>query len=265
VVVSTANRYVFHGRHDGHPVYVKSRRRADPIAGEVRMLQAAIETGAPVADLVAHLPGRPAVMVTEAVSGRPLHATSSEQDWVVAGRALRRLHAWGQDDTGRADVDPEAWAQDLARMVLDELREARRTGRLGRCDIGTSVDRALDVILGSMPAGLTTIHGDCMPKHLILDDGGGAAFIDFDAAGVGDPRFDLAVLTTYAPERLDALLAGYGIDGHDVRAGVQAYWIVRLLRSLNWLADHGYDPDAARERLIELAAEIDRPRRRESA
>lgn len=104
------------------------------------------------------------------------------------------------------------------------------------------------------PPRLAFVHGDCMPKHVLVAPDGSARFIDLDAAQVGDPLFDVAVLTTFEPQRLDAVLDGYGERcTPELRATLHAYHVLRLVTAINWHLDHGVPVDPCLEALDDLA------------
>ena len=58
------------------------------------------------------------------------------------------------------------------------------------------------------------------------------------SAGRGDALYDLAVLTLGHQEHLADVVAGYGSDVDlDV---IRAWWSLRSLCGVRWLAEHGY-------------------------
>jgi aminoglycoside phosphotransferase (APT) family kinase protein len=64
--------------------------------------------------------------------------------------------------------------------------------------------------------------------------------IDWSEAGPGDALYDLASLTLGHEERLGDVIAGYGADVDlDV---IRAWWSLRSLANVRWLAEHGFDP-----------------------
>ena len=74
--------------------------------------------------------------------------------------------------------------------------------------VGDEVHRALDAA-GDVP--LAFLHGDLQPEHVVLDDRGERvrALLDWGDASVGDPAWDIAVLTLDDPQQLDPVLDGY--------------------------------------------------------
>lgn len=84
------------------------------------------------------------------------------------------------------------------------------------------------------------VHGDLQPAHVfVTDDNKVAGVIDWGDAGVGDPHYDLAVLTVGHTERLEALIAGYDADVDVER--IRGYWSWRRLGSVRWMIEHGFD------------------------
>ena len=66
--------------------------------------------------------------------------------------------------------------------------------------------------------------------------------IDWSEAGQGDALYDLATFTLGHEEHLDDVIAGYGTDiDLDV---IHAWWSLRSLLAVRWLAEHGFDPFA---------------------
>lgn len=86
-------------------------------------------------------------------------------------------------------------------------------------------------------------HGDLQITHVFVDgDDEITGIIDWSEAGQGDALFDLAILTLGHEEHLDDVIAGYGTDvDRDV---IRAWWSLRSLMAIRWLAEHGFDPFA---------------------
>ena len=62
--------------------------------------------------------------------------------------------------------------------------------------------------------------------------------LDWSDACQGDALFDLAVLTLGHEDRLPDVVAGYGTDV-DFEV-IRAWWSLRSLVAVRWLAEHGY-------------------------
>jgi Ser/Thr protein kinase RdoA (MazF antagonist) len=143
----------------------------------------------------------------------------------------------------------DGWAAGL-RELADHWGPRARAAGLDRRAVDAA-RAASDRLLRSGPAepGIVTLHGDCVPIHVRLDDNDQVlGLLDLGDACRGDPAWDLAVLTMRSPERLPAVLAGYGADP-GLRAWASRAWPVyralRLVAEVGWLADHGFDPAAA--------------------
>jgi Ser/Thr protein kinase RdoA (MazF antagonist) len=88
-------------------------------------------------------------------------------------------------------------------------------GVLGSEDIATLRDafecrrgQIADVDTGSL------LHGDLQVDHILVDPSSGVvtSIIDWGAVSVGDPVWDIAVLSSWAPQVINRLLAGYEPD-----------------------------------------------------
>jgi Ser/Thr protein kinase RdoA (MazF antagonist) len=233
---------------DGRPAVAKCVLDADRADVEARVLDAATRAGVPVPRLVAVGGGSPTVLVLERMGGDWLAPDRPAAAWAAAGAAIRRLHgvavpglpAFAGRDGWAAGLHevadhwgPRALAAGLDRRVVDAGRGA--ADRLVRS--------------GAVEPRIVTLHGDCVPIHVRLDDDDRViGLLDLGDACRGDSAWDLAVLTMRSPERLSAVLDGYRADP-DLRAWTARAWPVyralRLVAEVGWLADHGFDPAGA--------------------
>ncbi|WP_225729982.1 MULTISPECIES: phosphotransferase family protein [unclassified Nocardia] len=161
--------------------------------------------------------------------GRP--STASSAAWVAAGAAIRMLHdaplpPWpGRDLDGvAAELDAEcAW------LIANDVLPA---------DVVTRNRRAAEAAL--RPWTPVFAHGDLQVAHVFVAGDEVTGVLDWSEAGPGDALYDLATLTLGHPERLDDVVAGYGMDVDlDI---VRAWWSLRSLRGVRWLVEHGFDP-----------------------
>ncbi len=77
---------------------------------------------------------------------------------------------------------------------------------------------------------------------------------DWSEASQGDALFDLATLTLGRQDRLDDVVAGYGIDvDWDL---IRAWWSMRCLLNVRWLFEHGF---GSSEEMPEIAVLRSRP------
>jgi aminoglycoside phosphotransferase (APT) family kinase protein len=84
------------------------------------------------------------------------------------------------------------------------------------------------------------VVGDLQVAHVFVDGDQITGVIDWTEAGPGDALSDLASLTLGHQEHLGDVVAGYGTDVDlDV---IRAWWSLRSLLAVRWLAEHGFDP-----------------------
>ena len=201
------------------------------------------------------------VLVLARVPGDPLGELGDEDDrfgaesWAAVGEALARFHACpveppGPPMGGHAEPD---FAAHLRAWGAANRDQGRSQGWLGEPEAVRHEElvEALAARVGRRPEAL--IHGDCSPQHwLVAGPGGPVRPIDVGDTGMGDPAYDLVVLTLTQPHRLDVVLDGYGADA-DLRAHLAAtapgYRALRLAGEVCWLVDHAFDPTPARDRL----------------
>ncbi len=181
---------------------------------------------------------RPPVLALAALPGTALGrlgepSPASPAAWAAAGAAVRKLHD--------APLPPRP-----SRGSLDEFT----------AHLDTECERL--VATGILPADLVTrnrqvaeaalrpwtpvfIHGDLQITHVFVDDDDEVTgILDWSEAGQGDALYDLAILTLGHEEHLADVVAGYGTDVDlDV---IRAWWSLRSLGAIRWLAEHGFDP-----------------------
>jgi aminoglycoside phosphotransferase (APT) family kinase protein len=179
---------------------------------------------------------KPPVLALAALPGTALArlgqpSASSPAAWAAAGAAVRMLHdaplpPWPglSLDTLAAELDVECeWL--LANDVLP-------------ADLVTRNRRVAEAAL--RPWTPVFIHGDLQVAHVFVDGNEVTGVIDWTEAGPGDALYDLAILTLGHQEHLGDVIAGYGTD---VDLGlIRAWWSLRCLMAVRWLAEHGFDP-----------------------
>ena len=179
---------------------------------------------------------KPPVLALGAVPGTALGrlhepSTASGAAWEAAGAALRMLH--------EAPVPP--WpgrsVDDLASLLDAECRWFVANDVLP-ADVVTRNRRLAEMAL--RPWTPVFIHGDLQIDHVFVDGDEVTGIIDWSEAAPGDALFDLATLTLAHEEHLDDLLAGYGTDVD--RDLIRAWWSLRCLSNVRWLAEHGFGP-----------------------
>ena len=179
---------------------------------------------------------QPPVLALAALPGTPLGclqepSTASVAAWAAAGAAVRTLHdaplpPWPGDtiDELASQLDDEcAWLISKDILPSEVVMRNRRIA-----------DTAL------RPWTPVFIHGDLQIAHVFVDRDEVTGIIDWSDASQGDPLFDLAILTLGHEEHLGDVVAGYGaaVD----REVIRAWWSVRCLVAVRWLAEHGFGP-----------------------
>ncbi|NMO49777.1 phosphotransferase [Actinoplanes sp. TBRC 11911] len=182
---------------------------------------------------------KPSVIALGALPGRALGrlgepSPASPAALAAAGAAVRTLHdaplparpGRGVDAHVRAELESECELLVATGMLPAGLVARNRT-------VAEAAFR---------PYSPAFTHGDLQITHVFTDGDRVTGVLDWSEAGRGDPMFDLATLTLGHEERLADVLAGYG-PGADP-AVIRAWWSLRSLLNVRWLAGHGFDPFA---------------------
>jgi aminoglycoside phosphotransferase (APT) family kinase protein len=97
---------------------------------------------------------------------------------------------------------------------------------------------------------LRMLHGDGQADHYLVTPGSDriAGILDFGDAVLGDPVWDLAILTLGVPEMVSEVRLGYQPDEATERRTQEllvAYQLIRRLGSASWMREHGqpHEPD----------------------
>lgn len=149
--------------------------------------------------------------------------------WTAAGAAIRTLH--------EAPLPP--WpgpSLDQLASRLDAECEWFVANDVLPADVVTHNRRLAEAVL--RPWNPVFIHGDLHVAHVFIDGDAVTGIIDWSAASQGDALNDLTTLTLAHQDRLDDVIAGYGIDVD--RELVHAWWSWRCLVVVRWLTDDGY-------------------------
>lgn len=170
-----------------------------------------------------------------AVPGEPLATLGVESNasplaWRAAGAIARAIH-------DRPRPPWPGWTRDDYVRHLD--RECSWLVGNGVVD-GATVEAVRSNAEGALVSTDSTfIHGDLQAAHVLVDGDIVTGVIDWEDAEVGDPHYDIAVLTVGHDEHLDDVLTGYGAD-LDVDV-IRAWHAYRRLVSVRWMIEHGYD------------------------
>ncbi|MGW5653886.1 phosphotransferase [Streptomyces humi] len=181
---------------------------------------------------------RPPVLAIAALPGTTLGrlggpATGSPAAWAAAGAAIRKLHdAPLPPRPGRAGRGVVALAAELdtecGLLVANDVLPA---------DLVSRNRQVAEAALRPWTPAFT--HGDLQIAHLFVDGDEVTGIIDWSEAGQGDALYDLATFTLGHEDRLDDVIAGYGVDVDlDV---IRGWWSLRSLLIVRWLMEHGFD------------------------
>ncbi|MFI7604344.1 phosphotransferase family protein [Micromonospora sp. NPDC049366] len=181
---------------------------------------------------------KPPVLALAALPGRALGclgepSTASSAAWAAAGAAVRMLHdaplpPW---PGRRVDEIAARLDEECERLVANDVLPA-----------GLVTRNRLVAEAALRPWTPVFTHGDLQITHVFVDGDDVSGVLDWSEASRGDALYDLAILTLGHEERLGDVVAGYGTDVDlDV---IRAWWSLRSLLAIRWLAEHGFDPFA---------------------
>ncbi|MBF9069860.1 phosphotransferase family protein [Streptacidiphilus fuscans] len=183
---------------------------------------------------------KPPVLALAALPGTALArlgepSTASPAAWAAAGAAVRRLHDAPLPPWPGRSVDELASALDAecAWLVANDVLPT---------DLVTRNRRIAEAALRPWTPVFT--HGDLQCAHVFVAGDEVTGVIDWSEAGRGDALFDLAILTLGHEEHLDDVVAGYGSDVDLDLDVIRAWWSLRSLLAVRWLAEHGFDPSS---------------------
>jgi aminoglycoside phosphotransferase (APT) family kinase protein len=179
---------------------------------------------------------KPPVLALAALPGTALGhlgvpSTASSAAWAAAGAAARALHDGPLPPWPGRSVDQLAslLARECEWLVANDVLPA---------DVVAPNRRIAEIAL--RPWRPVFIHGDLQVDHVFVAGDEVTGIIDWSDASQGDALFDLAVLTLGYEEHLDDVAAGYGADVD--RDLILAWWSLRCLCAVRWLAEHGFGP-----------------------
>jgi aminoglycoside phosphotransferase (APT) family kinase protein len=225
---------------------------------EHRTLAALERTGVAPAPLGLLAAAEPPVLLEEHVVGRPFRYAT---DLPALGRALAAVHAVpAPAHLPRVDAATEllddAWARlNAAAPGPDHDLLATRAAELAPADAAPRdlLGERVEPLVPVDAAHATIVHTDVHPGNLLVVPGTGAVrVLDWEAARIGVPEWDLAhaiapSTTQWDPEAaaelgpadvaalIDAYADAAGRDRAEVAAGVRALLGVVVVRALSWV------------------------------
>ena len=248
VLIEHRERAVFEMRSPDGPVVVKVDWSTTRHRTEESVLLAAGRVGLPVPPVVLSAEGPPSLLVLPRIDGTPLGQEGDGAAWRQAGRFLRRLHglAWPAG-AGSSRWSGRSW-QDHFRWWADHERDRLLSFPSLPATVVGPMHRYLSATFADMgETELHLLHGDCQADHYLVEPGSDrlAGVLDFGDAVLGDPAWDVAVLTLDAPAMVNEVLRGYQPEvatESRIHALLGAYQLIRRLGSARWMRDHGLSP-----------------------
>ena len=177
---------------------------------------------------------KPPVLALAALPGTALGrlgepSAASPAAWAAAGAAARMLH----------DAPLPPWpGRSLDAIAADLDGECEWLVTNGVLPAGLVIRNRRVAEAALRPWTPVFIHGDLQVDHVFTDGDKVTGVVDWSEASRGDALFDIAILTLGHEERLGDVVAGYGTDV-DLDL-IRAWWSLRCLTNVRWLAEHGY-------------------------
>ena len=193
--------------------------------------------------LVADESGATAGLIESCVEGAPLSMLPSfiEQERTLAAiaDAAAAVHRLPPEKFGH--LSPSADSQAHVRELLEQLLHDIIAGH-------PAAAAAIEWIECHLPAGrpAVVLHGDLLPQNIFhdpfVDHDATISVIDWESARIGDPAYDLAIVTRgkrrplRIPQALQKLVALYN-DAAGTSLQVAAVRVHELLLHLAWLCE----------------------------
>lgn len=189
----------------------------------------------PVPQVVWWRPGSPSLLGLARATGESLLDSDDPRAWAAAGETTRRLHQWQPPDGWSVWLQPgvvRGWLDADRDWLLERFPEDRRV-------VDAAHAMAAEVLTDRTVERSVLTHRDLQAGHIFIDGDRVTAVIDWGDAAIGDPLYDVAVLTVRHQAHLDDVVVGYGEVDRNV---VRGWWAERLLGEPRWLVEHGFDP-----------------------
>lgn len=178
-------------------------------------------------------------LIESAVDGMPLSlfTKSREPDGPlkIIAQVAAEIHAVPQSEFSHLDQHADSQSHVLTnlRALPDSLFKEFAEAAIAR-----------EWILGQLPDDRSSrvLHGDLLPQNLLFDfqEDGGIGVVDWECARIGDPAYDLAIVTRGArkplgvPGGVQRLVQFYNEAAED-EISVNAVMVHEMLLHLNWL------------------------------
>jgi aminoglycoside phosphotransferase (APT) family kinase protein len=175
---------------------------------------------------------------TSFCDGDRLANSAQQSAWVDAGAVVRSWHSTDVQNWPTHGSHPDKVDQWVAQ-ISDRAQE------IGL--INTSVAKAFSQAASfSSPSNRKAfpIHGDLTEDCVFHDGTEVSGLVNLGDSGIGDPAYDIATLTLWRPDQVEAVVSGYGTiaETDDFETGLRKFRLIRLLVGAEWLHTQGFSP-----------------------
>ena len=174
---------------------------------------------------------------------------------------LRKLH-----EIPEPFLHTHNYLRSLRQRASGQLPTLKKTHRKDMATTLSPVGRAVRA-LEKAPCSFTPTHADMLPSNIILLDGGGMCFIDFEMSGMGDPHEDVANLIWGADlsvaEAEHAMACYFGEVPIAAKARIilylaiiPFYWVLKIHQTIAEQRAQGEDTTRAKKSFRQRLREI---------
>lgn len=158
-------------------------------------------------------------LITAAVAGAPLDRALRRGDdpapqLRAAARAVAALHRL-----------PTAAPMRSTSTEVDQVRTSGESVISTYPDLGSRVGAIVETVASELLAApVSFVHGDLKPEHILVDDDGRAAMIDFDLAVNADPILDIAHFIAFLDRSASRSRSGPTLDANPISVFLDEYF-----------------------------------------
>lgn len=223
---------------DGNRVIVKMDLRIARHRNELLMLGLAKSYELPIPQVIFADDGEFGVTVLTWLPGEPL-SLDDELGCVNTGALLRKLHSIPATARIRPFSRSDGTWSSLCARYTDEVRIFAEFGLMN----SSMTERLREILIGafanSREPQMTMIHGDFQELHVLLNPSTKevSGLLDLADSGLGDPLWDIAVLTSRSISCTKDVLHGYDADDALMERAskiIPAYRVVRWMGEVRW-------------------------------
>ncbi len=260
VMGSVANQDFLATLADGRTVFAKVGPQVELVAEAWALQNVETRAGVPVPRVLGYRAPDADWPACLLVLGKVAHdATPAIAACRQAGAGLRAVHRITVEGYGPLEVHGDPRTPDGVRGVFETWQaylDSIVSGGDVLVDVGLLARERLTKIAAlaretvDYSSDGVLLHGDIKEPHIFSTNGSLTALIDWGAASVGDPAWDLARASMMDPAIYDALAQGYGVD-HDLESRLGTYRVLWNLTALTYEYQAGGDWFEAYQQRIE--------------